>query len=375
MNKPFALSLLAAAAACCAVSAHAQTGPGVTVYGVADAAAEASNSGRGTNYRVVSGGNLGSRLGFRGVEDLGNGLSAVFRLEMGMNIDDGNLGQGGRAWGREASVGLQSAQWGTAVLGRVPTPYYVVHSNVDAFAWMGSGGLPAISRSEAANRPLLPLQIAARMDNALGYATPSFGGFEFRVLGSLGEGSANIGRGYGASGRYAQGPITAVVGYTRQNGANNAGASGNARAAVVGGSFDFGVARLFAGVTDERNSCTTACPGLTRVTGSSTTDFRLLNLGVRAPFGALTAIAQVTRVNDRSTYTAATPDRDANWYAIGAEYSFSKRSMLYGSVGTIDNKNGSSYVLGSGTAQQPTGAIGTNNPRATTAQIGIRHVF
>jgi predicted porin len=108
------------------------------------------------------------------------------------------------------------------------------------------------------------------------------------------------------------------------------------------------VARLFAGVTDERNSCTTACPGLTRVTGSSTTDFRLLNLGVRAPFGALTAIAQVTRVSDRSTYTAATPDRDANWFAIGAEYLFSKRSMLYGSIGTINNKNGSNYVLAAG---------------------------
>lgn len=97
----------------------------------------------------MSGGALGSRLGFRGVEDLGGGTSAVFRLEQGINLDDGTLGQGGRAFGREASVGLASTTRGTVTAGRPPTPYYVAQSGVDAFAWMGSGGSSASPRGLA----------------------------------------------------------------------------------------------------------------------------------------------------------------------------------------------------------------------------------
>jgi predicted porin len=375
MNKQRTRILIAAAATSCSFAAQAQqTPPGVTLYGVADAAVELSRAGRGTVTRVVSGGNLGSRWGVRGTEDLGNGLNAVFRLEAGLTLDDGNLAQGGRAWGREASVGLSSKAWGTTLLGRLPTPYYQVHNVVDAFAWMGSGGLPSVSRSETASRPLLPLQVAARADNALGYTSPDFGGLEFRVLGALGEGSTALGRGYGASARYAGGPIIAALGMMRQNGASNL--NGSMQAVVAGGSYDFGVAKVFAGYTNEKNSCTTCTGAMARVSGASTSEFRLINLGARMPLGgATTGIAQVTRVSDRSVYTAATGDRDATWLAIGAEYLLSKRTMIYGSIGSIGNKNGSLYALGSGTALQPANAVGTGNPRATTGQIGIRHVF
>ena len=373
MTTTFTRSLLAAAIGLGGLAAHGQTPSGVTVFGVADAAAEMSSAGRGSTYRVISGGNLGSRLGFRGTEDLGGGLSAVFRIEQGILLDDGTLAQGGRAWGREASVGLASNAWGTALLGRLPTPYYSVHASVDAFSWMGSGGLPAVARSETASRPLLPLQVAARADNALGYTSPTLGGFQVRVLGALGEGSTTLGRAYGASVRYAAGPVVAVLGSMRQNGAGNA--NGNLQAVVVGGSFDFAAAQVFAGFTDEKNSCTTCTGGLARVSGSTVTEFRLLNLGVRVPFGGATAIAQAVRLSDRSVYAAPPGDRDATWFAVGGEYSMSKRTMLYGSVGTITNKNGSLYALGSGTAAQPANAVGTGNPRATTAQLGIRHVF
>ncbi|UUX95448.1 porin [Aquabacterium sp. J223] len=368
-----------ALAACACLPAFGQGGApapsSVTVYGVLDLATEWSSQGRGGAYRVISGGNLGSRLGFRGQEELGGGLTALFRIEQGINADDGTLGQGGRAWGREASVGLQSRQAGTVLLGRLPTPYYLVHNAVDAFGWMGSGGLPAIGRSGTVHRTLLPVQVAARADNAVSYLSPSFGGFEARALLAAGEGSASQGRTYGASGRYASGPVTGVLGYVRTQGVNNASASGDARAWVAGGSVDLRVARLFAGVTDERIDCIPAC-GFNQVPGAAATQFRLMNLGVRVPVMAgLTAMAQYTRIDDRSRYTAATPSRDANWFALGAEYTLSRRTMVYGSMGTVDNRNGSNYVLGSGTAQQPVGAIGPNNPRATTAQVGVRHVF
>lgn len=360
---------------CAAALAQGAPGNGsVTMYGVMDAASEISRSGRGSVLRLISGGNLGSRLGFRGTEDLGDGLSAVFRLEQGVNIDDGTLAQGGRGFGREASVGLSSRTWGTVLAGRLPTPYYVVHSTVDAFAWVGSGGLPSVVRSESASRPLLPLQTAARADNAIGYASPDWGGLQLRALGALGEGGPATGRAWSASARYAAGPFGLTLGHMRQEGANNA--NGRVQATVAGGSYDFGVARLFAGYTDEKNSCTTCTAGLARVTGASVSEFRLINLGARAPLGGLTTlIAQATRLQDRSRYAAPTGNRNTNWFAVGAEYNLSRRTMLYGTIGTIANHNGSRYALGSGTAAQPANAVASGDPRASTAQLGVRHLF
>ena len=359
-----------------APQALAQAASSLTVYGLADVAVELSDAGRGSFWRVVSGGNLGSRLGFRGSEDLGGGLSAVFRIEAGINLDDGSAAQGGRAWGREASVGLASRDAGTLVAGRVPMPYNLALVAVDAFGWGGSGGQIAIGRNDPALRPLLALGLAARLDNALRYTSPSWNGLSLQGMASLGEGSSSIGRGAGFAARYTQGAVDAVVSAQRVNGAGNLGASGSVQGLVVGGSVQLGASRVFAGLTEERNSCSTGCSGLPRVTGATTVRFRLLNLGLRQPLGAaFTGIAQYTRVQDRSAYAAATGARDAHWLALGGEYTLSKRSMIYGSVGTVGNHNGSNYVLGSGSALQAAGAIGAGNPRATTTQLGVRHSF
>lgn len=355
---------------------QAQTASSVTVYGIADAGVESSTAGNGNNFRVISGGLNGSRIGFRGTEDLGGGLSALFRIEQGFTIDDGQLGQGGRAWGREASVGLRSNTLGTLQLGRLPTPYFIAQSGVDAFNWMGSGGLTAITRSAAASRQLLPHVINARQDNALGYVSPKFGDVEVRAVASLGEGSAALGRGYSLSARYTSKTVDLLVAQISQRGANNR--NGQANALVIGGSAAIGSARIHAGYTAEKNTCTTCTGALARVAGVTATgasEFRLMNLGVRMPFGAFTGIAQVVQVNDRSTYAVNPGNRDATWLAVGAEYAFSRRTVLYGALGTVNNRNGSQYALGSGTAQQPAGYVAAGNPRSTTATLGIRHSF
>lgn len=380
MNIRRLLSPFASAAAALwlvSLDLHAQSaGSSVTVYGVADAGVEMSRSGNGNVTRLVSGGALGSRVGFRGTEDLGGGLSAQFRLEQGLTLDDGQLGQGGRMFGREASVGLSRAGFGTVLLGRLPTPYYVVQSGVDAFAWMGSGGLLSLSRSGAASRQVLPNAVNARHDNSVTYASPRFGGIELRALISAGEGSASIGRGYSASARYSEGGLDFALGLVRQEGASNS--NGYADGLVAGGSYDFGMARLFAGFSAEKNSCVTCAGALARVTGVTATgasEFKLINLGVRVPMGNLTGIAQVVRVNDDSQYSVDPGSRDATWFALGAEYTFSRRTLVYTSIGTIGNRNGSQYALGSGTAQQPGGFIAAGDPRSTTAIIGMRHMF
>jgi predicted porin len=320
---------------------------------------------------------MGSRWGLRGSEDLGNGIKAVFRLESGFSIDDGNMGQGGRLFGREASVGLSTATLGTISLGRNPTPYYLSTLALDAFGYGQAGGFSAITRSGTTSQQILPLLNNARSDNSISYVSPTFGGMEIRAHIAAGEGSTVIGRAYGASARYANGPIDLIVAYGRQNGAGNA--NGEVRSYSAGGSYNFGVVKVFAGYIDEKNSCTTCTGALTRasgVTGANASEFRLVNAGVRVPISApLVAIAQAVRISDRSVYTVNPGDRDATWIAVGAEYALSKRTTLYGSAGTVSNSNGSMYAIGTGSAQQAAAAVGAGDPRAKAVALGVRHQF
>jgi len=99
--------------------AHAQSS--VTLYGVIDEGFDYISNVNGKGfYGLVNGEAVGSRWGIRGTEDLGGGLSAIFRLESGFNTNTGKMGQGGLEFGRQAYVGLASKQYGTATLGRQP---------------------------------------------------------------------------------------------------------------------------------------------------------------------------------------------------------------------------------------------------------------
>jgi hypothetical protein len=114
----------AAIAACSSLglsgAAHAQSS--VTVYGLLDAAVDYNTNVDATGRSRVwmpslGGGMFPSRIGFRGTEDLGGGLKAIFTLETGVYVDTGGTGQGNRLFGRQAWVGL-AGNWGQLTLGR-----------------------------------------------------------------------------------------------------------------------------------------------------------------------------------------------------------------------------------------------------------------
>src|SRR5471032_3343779 len=94
---------------------HAQSS--VTLYGVVDEGILINNNVKGLHQYALSQASS-SRWGFRGTEDLGGGLSAIFNLENGFTASTGALGQGGLEFGRKAFVGLSSSQWGTLTAGR-----------------------------------------------------------------------------------------------------------------------------------------------------------------------------------------------------------------------------------------------------------------
>ena len=100
-----------------AVSGAASAQSSVTVYGLVDVAlVRESGAATGASTKITSGVGAGSRLGFKGSEDLGGGLSALFLLENGFQADTGAMGQGGLLFGRQAYVGLQGG-FGTVTIG------------------------------------------------------------------------------------------------------------------------------------------------------------------------------------------------------------------------------------------------------------------
>src|SRR5690606_32635748 len=114
----------------------------------------------------------GNRWGLKGSEDLGNGLRAVFQLESGFNLGTGNSAQGGRLFGRHATVGLAGDSWGQLDFGRQTNIASKYFGSIDpfgtAFDQANIGGVIS-----AAN--------TARYDNMVMYQTPNFSGFQFGV--------------------------------------------------------------------------------------------------------------------------------------------------------------------------------------------------
>src|SRR5690606_35266522 len=123
----------------------------------------------GSRFGMINGVQNGSRWGLRGTEDLGDGLQAVFQLESGFNSGNGNSAQGGRLFGRQATVGLQSESWGRLDLGRQTNIASKYFGSIDPFSlsYLNSTMGSAFS---AAN--------TVRYDNMVMYQTPSWGGFQ-----------------------------------------------------------------------------------------------------------------------------------------------------------------------------------------------------
>jgi predicted porin len=166
---------MASAAVASASAAQAQS---VTIFGLFDAALEHVTDigpGHGGLNRMPSlTGSFPSRIGLRGSEDLGGGLRAQFVVEQGFTPDMGTLSQGGRAWGRQAWVGL-SGPWGAISLGRQYTMLYWSLLDADVLGpnLYGSGSLDAYVPN-------------ARADNAVVYKG-SFAGLTLGASLSLGR--------------------------------------------------------------------------------------------------------------------------------------------------------------------------------------------
>lgn len=328
--KKVLFTLLALGASCTALAQSS-----VTIYGVADAGLVVDKDAVGDRLtRVASGVASGSRIGFKGKEDLGNGLSALFVLESGFNIDTGTSGQGGLLFGRQAYVGL-SGTGGTVTLGRQYSPYYLALRDVaDPFV-IGLAGT-------ASNIMVTNI----RVDNMAQYSTPTWNKLSADLAYGFGEVADDNkkNRSLGGAVHYIDGPLNLTLTHHRKE---NVAGTDQTRNSLLAMRYDFGVAQANLGYADNR--------ALASVKSND------VLLGVSVPFGPTKVVASYIRHNDKSNL-----NRDAQQWAIGAYYALSKRSDLYTGYGHISNKNGAAFVVGNAT-DNGTGNSGFN--------LGMRHLF
>ncbi len=296
----------------------------VSVYGIIDIGLTQSRSDiADTRWGLDSGNWYGSRLGFRGTEDLGGGLSVDFMLENGFSADTGAIGQSGRLFGRHAWVGVKGG-FGQLRLGRSWMPTYSLLTDViDPFGDGLAGAAGAFFGRNIFNA------IDIRMQNAIFYSN-AIGGLRADVAYGLGEvaGDTSANSQISTAFSYTTGPLKAVLGY---HDVKNDTGTGSAKLTFVGGTYDFGAAKLHLGVDRQK----------TDAAGVTTVDANDVLVGVTVPVGAGRILASYNRLDDD---TAANVDRKQ--YAVAYAHDLSKRTTLYTSYGHVNVDNANRFNVG-----------------------------
>lgn len=321
----------------------------VTLYGLVDIGIVRESGGvnKASVTKLTGGVSAGSRLGFRGVEDLGGGLSALFVLEMGIQADTGALGQGGLSFGRQSFVGI-SGGFGTLTLGRQYTPVANLQADTDPFS-VGLAG-------DAANMISPGGQGGSnRMDNTIRYQYVDANGLQGEVAYAFGESavSSKVLRQYGFSAGYVKGPVYFKVGHENTNSASQVAG----KVTYVGAKYDFEVAVLHLNYVVNKGS---------QVFGIVNADSRDILVGVTVPFGAHRFMASYIDKNDKTNQNF-----DANQFAVGYMYMLSKRTSLYASTARIRN----SVAAGSPSGFYRVGNSSDSGTGSRAFNFGIRHRF
>jgi predicted porin len=352
--------LAAALVAATPLFAAAQTN--VTLYGVVDAAIESSDNGTaGRHTMVQSGDQSTSRIGFRGTEDLGNGLKAIFNLEAGIAIDTGNSDMSGTnsaLFQRRAVVGLEGA-FGTLTLGREYSPVASVAAASDEFGQGFYGSNLSAFGTASPNTGTSYSRLTRRLANSVNYKSASWAGFKLLAAYAAGENtdlnapgsSSRDLKSLGAE--YTLGNLYIGGAYAETKRLN----INNDKEYAIGAAYKFD---QFGGLDIKGNYMVADAYG-------PNNRFTQWNLGAGFPFGASKVLANFQQNKLQN-------GAKGKVWAVAYTYSLSKRTNVYASYADLNNNNLGTFGLNSsGNSLNPaTTSLGAD-PSAFT--IGIRHTF
>lgn len=346
-------SLVALAALAVVGAASAQSS--VTLFGVVDATIAYGSGDVSNKTQLTNSGYNSSRLGFKGIEDLGGGMKAGFWLEAGVNNDNGtgsatnvnNQATGGALAGMNGSQGLTFNRrstvslmggFGEVRLGRDYTPQFWSETVYDPFGTNGVG----------TTRTLGPGGVTAvRASNSIAYLSPAMGGFGVWVQGYMGENATsavNTVAGNGAAIRltYDGGPLSAALAFSQTNVVSGT----DLKSTNVGLSYNLGMATLMGLVTKE------SIDGLAD-------DYNGYLIGALVPMGPGTIRVSLSSIK--------LGDAKTDQLAVGYVYDLSKRTSLYGTYATVRNSGGWANALN--------GSVTDINGSSNGIDLGIKHSF
>ena len=346
---------------------------GVTHFtGIAPAGAQAGNTETTSSTGLSSGVDYGSRIGLKGDENLGGGLSAFFDVETGFCAAGTSQDYGGQTYctaggfmQRQSYVGLKG-DFGVLQGGREYTPNFNDEANVDPF---GAGMTGQVN-----NLSLVGQLGMYRSSQTLTYVTPDISGFSGTAayVFSAGSGTvpgsspatANVPRAFTVAGEYQTGPVLFGATYTRLTNSTLSAAGfndGNIDLWDLHGAYDFGVMKI-SGIYEDA-----------KADYNSGSD-KFWMLGVTVPVGSGAILASYSDAKNSSTWApgaVAANGGQAKQYAIGYTYNLSKQTLLYSSCSHISNSNGSAVAVGDSTDYFP----GVANRSSTGLALGIVHKF
>jgi predicted porin len=332
---------LLALAALTAFAGAASAQSSVTLFGVVDLnARNVKNnlaSGSVSVKSMSQDGIASSRIGLRGVEDLGGGLRAGFWIEGAHNPDTGT--PTGQTWQRRSTLSLMGG-FGELRLGRDYTPDFWNHTIFDPFGTNGVGS--SVNNFTA----LGGATTLVRANNSVGYFLPALGGVYGQVMVSAGEGVVGNKHVGGRVG-YAGGPVNFAVSF----GKTEISSAADWERFNIGGTVRFGPATLFLQYNTSE---------------FQTQEIKHAVVGLTAGFGANTLKFSFAKSDGGGSIST----RDATQTAFGYQYDLSKRTALYGTYSRMANKGSATYAVGGPPATAP--AAGKNS---TGYEFGVRHVF
>ena len=336
------------------------------------------------SFQMMSGMASGSRFGFKGTEDLGNGLTVGFILENGISSDTGV--DKGVFFDRESSLFLQGS-FGKVAFGRIGS----INNGVSSWGKYGMISAFGTSYTEYSAQAGSWAFGASQWDNMIAYQTPTFAGFTVYAqygMGNTVEGFSSVenesssDRYYALGATYANGPLNLYAAVDSINYAS--WKNGTAPAPVdvddsltvtVGGNYDFEVAKLFAGAQYFDEVKLSSLKGV--VGGFEPTDFNSafatkvkgwsLGLSASIPAGTGTVLVGAAYVDAEAADSQANNQDDefSRWIvSAGYDYPFSKRTDVYVAATYMQD---SLKFTAAGTQDQ--------DPYVFGAMVGLRHKF
>lgn len=366
----------------------------VQLYGIVDtglqyvnADSDAAGKDAVDRFSMESGMQSGSRFGFKGVEELGNGLKVGFVLEDGIKSDTGV--DDDVLFNRESSLFIEGG-FGKLAMGRIGS------FNGGVSSWGKYGVISAFGTSwgDYSAQAGTWAMGAGMWDNMIAYETPSFAGFKVFAQYGMGnqvdgadadttksgvENESSSDRYYAIGASYANGPLNLYFAVDSINYATS-GTDGDPNAddsltVTLGGNYDFEVVKLFAGAQYFDEIKVSKIKGALNYNADALGTFadkgkvKGWSLGVSGsiPVAGGNVLVGAAYVDAEAADTVTgTHENDelSRWIvSAGYDYPFSKRTDVYGVV-TYNQDSLDSDV-----------AADNRDPSVFGVMIGLRHKF